>query len=85
MTKRNEGERRFQCDKEIMRIIGDHLGIPSATLTLDMHIANDLGADSLDQVELIITIEERFDIKIPAEEMMKIQRISDILAYIQKV
>lgn len=70
--------------EEVLRIIGDHLGIPGATLRLEAHLAYDLGADSLDRVELIMTIEERFRIKIPEEDIGGIDRITDIVAYVEK-
>jgi len=62
----------------VLRIVGDHLGIPGAALSPDSHIASDLGADSLDRLELLMTVEESFRIKIPADEIPGIERIRDI-------
>ena len=69
----------------IMRIVGDHLGIPSAVLKVETKIADDLGADSLDYQELIMTIEERFGITIPKDDIKHIQRIDDIILCVNKI
>lgn len=69
----------------VLKIVGDHLGIPAATLSLDTHIMNDLGADSLDRLELLMTVEELFEIKIAQEDVSGIERIGDIVEAIKKV
>lgn len=70
-------------EESILRIVGDHLGIPGPTLSLDSHIMHDLGADSLDRLELIMTVEELFRIKIAEKDITDIERIGDIVAAIK--
>ena len=81
---RNNVTSTMSVKETTIRIVGDHLGIPGATLQLDTHIANDLGADSLDHLELIMTVEERFGIKIAEKALEEIQQISDIVKYVEK-
>lgn len=71
-------------EENVMKIVGGHLGIPPFRLTLQTHLMNDLGADSLDVRELIITIEERFGIKIPNKSLSHIKRIGDIAEVVSK-
>lgn len=71
-------------EEMVLRIVGDHLGIPGPALSLDSHITQDLGADSLDRLELIMTVEELFAIKIPEENIVCIERIDDIVSAIKK-
>ncbi len=66
------------------RIIGDHFGIPGATLTLDTAIKEDLVADYTDLMELIMTIEELFEIRIPQTDIAQIQTISDVVNVLKK-
>lgn len=70
-------------EEMVMKIVGDHLGVPGSTLNLEMNIIDDLGADAFDQLELIMTVEELFEIKIPDEELPKIHRIGDIVTAIK--
>ncbi len=67
----------------VLEIIGDHLGLPSPTLSIEDNIMRDLGADSLDKMELIMTIEELFGIKITDQEIPKIECIGDVANAIQ--
>jgi acyl carrier protein len=69
----------------VVRIIADHLGLPAATLNIYSDISRDLGGDSFDLVELMITIEERFSVNIPESEMANLRTISDIIAFLEKV
>lgn len=54
-----------------------------ATLTMDTNIADDLGADSLDVVEVLMSIEDEFAVEIPDEEIEKIKTIGDLVTYIE--
>ena len=74
-----------QIGETVARIVGDHLGLPGATLGPHTHIEEDLGADSLDRLELIMTIEERFGVKIPPEEGERIQRLGDITSCLERI
>ena len=76
---------RRPIKETVVRIIADHLGLPPATLNPQSHICSDLGADSFDHIELMITIEERFGVKIPHDEINTLQRISDIIPFLERV
>ena len=58
--------------EKVKKIIVDQLGVPEANITLSSSFIDDLGADSLDTVELIMAIEEEFDIEIPDEDAEKV-------------
>jgi acyl carrier protein len=71
--------------EKVIDIIADKLGIEKETITPEAHVIDDLGADSLDVVELIMALEETFDIEIPDEDAEKIRTVQDIFDYIDKV
>jgi acyl carrier protein len=72
------------ADKEkIKEIIASQLGVDAEEVTPEASFVDDLGADSLDTVELIMALEEEFDIEIPDEEAEKIATVSDAIAYIE--
>ena len=60
------------------------LGCDEEKITMEAGIADDLGIDSLDAVELVMALEEEFDIKIPDEELGKMKKVSDIVGCIEK-
>ncbi|MCH7804976.1 MAG: acyl carrier protein [Acidobacteria bacterium] len=66
----------------VKAIIVDQLGANEADVTPDAHFVDDLGADSLDTVELVMKFEEDFDIEIPDEDAEKIQTVQDAVNYI---
>jgi acyl carrier protein len=71
-------------DKEkVQEIIASQLGVDAEEVTPEASFVDDLGADSLDTVELIMALEEEFDIEIPDEEAEKIATVSDAIAYIE--
>lgn len=72
-------------EEMVLEIIGDHFGLPAPSLSTDMHIMNDCGADWFDQMELIMTVEELFNIKIPEDRTAKVEKISDIIESIIKI
>lgn len=72
-------------ERMVMKIVGDHLGIPGAALSLQTHIVSELGADSLDRVELITTVEEYFEIEIPKERISEIETIEDIVENVKSM
>jgi len=72
------------ADKEkIQEIIASQLGVDAEEVTPEASFVDDLGADSLDTVELIMALEEEFDIEIPDEEAEKIATVSDAISYIE--
>jgi len=71
-------------EEKVKKIICDQLNVPEEEVVLSASFVDDLGADSLDQVELIMAIEEEFDISIPDEDAEKIRTVQDAVSYIQK-
>jgi acyl carrier protein len=71
--------------EKVRSIIASELGVDADTITEDSHIINDLGADSLDAVELIMALEEAFDIEIDDDAAGDILTVQDILDYLETV
>jgi acyl carrier protein len=69
-------------EENVKAIIVDQLGANEADVSPDAHFVDDLGADSLDTVELVMKFEEDFDIEIPDEDAEKIQTVQDAIDYI---
>lgn len=69
--------------EKVKDIIVEQLGAKPESVKFDSAIIDDLGADSLDVVELVMALEEAFDIEIPDEEAEKINTVGDIVAYIE--
>ena len=67
----------------IEKIIADHLGLDLSEVTDDKHIIDDLGADSLHTVELIMEFENQFDIQIPDEDAESLDTVGKIKEYIE--
>jgi acyl carrier protein len=81
---RNEEERRMaSLDEKVKQIIVEQLGVDEAEVTPTAHFIDDLGADSLDIVELVMAFEEAFEIEIPDEDAEKITTVKDAIDYIQ--
>lgn len=70
---------------KIKDIIVDKLGIDEEKITNDASFKDDLGADSLDIAELVMELEDEFDMEIPDEEAEKIVTVGDALKYIDKL
>jgi len=70
--------------QKVNEIIIDKLGIDESEITSEASFTGDLGADSLDTVELIMEFEREFDIAIPDEEAEKIQTVQDAVSYLEK-
>ena len=71
--------------ERIKEIVADALGTEVSTLTAETSFKEDLGADSLDLFELVMALEEEFDVEIPSEDLEEIKTIGDVEAYIQKL
>ncbi len=67
----------------VREIISDQLGIDADQITMNSTFVDDLGADSLDIVELVMALEEEYDLQIPDEEAEKIRTVGDAVKYIQ--
>jgi acyl carrier protein len=70
-------------EEKVKGIIVDQLGVKDEDVIADAHFVDDLGADSLDTVELVMKFEEDFDIEIPDEDAEKIQTVQDAVEYIK--
>lgn len=70
--------------EKVKQIIVDELGVDEAEVTEGARFIDDLGADSLDTVELVMRFEEEFGIEIPDEEAEKIQSVGDAFRYIEE-
>jgi acyl carrier protein len=71
-------------DEKVKKIIIDQLGVDEAEVTSEAKFIDDLGADSLDTVELVMALEEEFGIEIPDEDAEKITTVRDAISYIQE-
>ena len=69
---------------KIKEVIIDNLGVDEAAITEEAHFVNELGADSLDTVELIMEFEEEFSIEIPDEEAENITTVTSAIKYIDE-
>ena len=69
--------------EKIKSIVADQLGVDEDQVTEDASFIDDLGADSLDTVELIMAFEEEFDVEIPDEDAQKIKTVKDVIEYIE--
>jgi acyl carrier protein len=70
--------------EKVKQIIVEQLGVDEAEVTPSASFVDDLGADSLDQVELIMAFEEAFDMEIPDEDAEKIKTVQNAIDYIEK-
>lgn len=68
----------------VKKVIVDQLSVEEAEVTPEASFTNDLGADSLDTVELVMAFEEEFGVEIPDEEAEKIIKVQDAVSFIQK-
>ena len=69
--------------EKVRDIIVDQLDADESAVTMDASIIDDLGADSLDVVDLVMSIEEEFDVEIPEEEVENIKTVGDIVKFIE--
>jgi acyl carrier protein len=67
---------------KVKQIVAEQLGVDEGEVTATASFVDDLGADSLDQVELVMAFEEAFDLEIPDEEAEKIRTVQDATDYI---
>ena len=71
-------------EERIRQLIVDQLGVSLEEIRPEVSFLDDLGADSLDIVELVMALEEEFDVEIPDDDAEKIQTIGDAFAYIKE-
>ena len=70
--------------ERVIDIVAEQLGVDKNKVTPDTSFVNDLGADSLDTVELVMELEEEFNINIPDDEAEKIQTVGQAIDYIER-
>ena len=70
-------------EEKVRKIIVERLGVDESDVTLESSFTNDLGADSLDTVELIMELEKEFNISIPDEQAEQIQTVGDAVSYLE--
>ncbi len=68
----------------VIDIVAEQLGVDKEKITRDTHFINDLGADSLDTVELVMELEEEFDISIPDDAAERIQTVGQAIDFIEQ-
>jgi acyl carrier protein len=71
-------------ETKIRTIVAEQLGVTVDEISPDANILDDLGADSLDVVEMVMSLEEAFDIEVPDEEVEEMRTIADIERYVTK-
>ena len=70
--------------EKVKEIVSNILGVEADEVTMESSFMDDLGADSLDVVELIMDLQDEFNLEIPDEEAEKIQKVSDVVNYIKE-
>jgi len=78
------GDKLKEITEKVKQIIAEQLGVEEAEVTPSASFVDDLGADSLDTVELVMALEENFDIEIPDDAAEKIRTVQDAIDYIEK-
>ena len=71
-------------EERVKKIIVDQHGVDEEEVTIEAHFVDDLGADSLDTVELVMAFEEEFSLEIPDEDAEKIARVKDATEYLSQ-
>ena len=70
--------------QKVIALIVDQLGVDADNVTPEAHFIDDLGADSLDTVELVMAFEEEFDIEIPDDDAEKLETVGNAIEYLNK-
>ncbi len=71
--------------EKLKKIIADTLNTDGEAITADTHLVNDLGADSLDLLQIAMEVEREFDIEIPEDQMEALYRVGDAVDYIRHI
>ena len=69
--------------ERVIEIVAEQLGVDKEKITPETSFVNDLGADSLDTVELVMALEEEFDLEIPDEDAEKMTTVADAIKYLE--
>lgn len=73
-----------EIEQKVVSIVSEQMGVDKAEISMETSFINDLNADSLDTVELVMELEDEFDMNIPDEEAEKIQTVGAAVSYVQK-
>ncbi|NJN16267.1 MAG: acyl carrier protein [Oscillochloris sp.] len=73
-----------EIEARLRKIVAEQLGVDETQIVPGAHFTKDLGADSLDLVELIMSLEEEFGVEIPDDEAEKLETVSDALTYLDQ-
>lgn len=87
ITNMHEGGRIMSTEEileKVVEIVTEKLGVDAEEVTLDSDLTEDLGADSLDLVDLVMALEDEFGVKVEDEDVENIATIGDIVNYISK-
>ena len=76
---------RQEIEQKVIEIVSEQMGVDKATITTETSFINDLNADSLDTVELVMEFEDEFDMSIPDEEAEKISTVGAAVDFIEKI
>ena len=70
--------------EKMKELIADQLGIDAETITAGSKFKEDLGADSLDLFELVMALEEEYNVEIPSEDLIELNTVEDVIKYLQE-
>jgi acyl carrier protein len=70
--------------EKVKAILSSQFDVEEDSITADTNIADDLGADSLDVVDMLMSLEDEFDVEIPDEEIERIQTVGAVVSYIEE-
>lgn len=73
-----------EIETKVIDIVSEQMGVDKGEITRDTHFINDLNADSLDTVELVMEFEDEFELSIPDEEAEKIQTVGQAIDFIKE-
>jgi len=73
----------MDIQERVINLVADQLGVDKSEVTPEASFTDDLGADSLDTVELVMAFEEEFDVEIPDEDAEKLLVVKDAIKYLQ--
>ena len=73
-----------EIEEKVIQIVGEQLSVDKTEISRETSFVNDLNADSLDTVELVMELEDEFDLTIPDEEAEKLKTVGEAVDYIQK-
>lgn len=82
--KKEKRKETKQMLERMIPIIAEQLNVEESAITPEADFKDDLGADSLDLFELVMTLEEEFDVEIPSEDLPSLAKISDVIEYLKE-